>query len=251
MSRQNSERYDFDLEASNAFTLKGEDETQIEQSSKIEIETNRRPQRPTNSHRSIKINSLTNFSFGFSEHINEIEDGDINEIKRDLIGSFKKNKNNVIPNKRKCDSVVKIKVLKNNEKNEENNAINIEDNETNNIKNNKEEITFDNDENKENKENEDNNIIEKENEENENNIKIKEDIIKEELGKKEENDIKEEENKEETKEENKEVIDKKSKVKKKNKAINKVKNLDDIMNSLNLKYIEPPKKERIGMLYEK
>ena len=113
MSRQNSERYDFDLEASNAFTLKGEDETQIEQSSKIEIETNRRPQRPTNSHRSIKINSLTNFSFGFSEHINEIEDGDINEIKRDLIGSFKKNKNNVIPNKRKCDSVVKIKVLKN------------------------------------------------------------------------------------------------------------------------------------------
>ena len=41
MNKQSSEKIDFDLEASNAFTLKGEDETQIEQSTKLEIETNK------------------------------------------------------------------------------------------------------------------------------------------------------------------------------------------------------------------
>ena len=112
MSKQNSERYDFDLEASNAFTLKGEEETQIEQSTRIEIETNKRHQKASNSHSSIVINNLTNYSFGFSEHKLNSEENDINnESKNDIIGSFQRNKNN-ITQKRKCDSVVKIKLTK-------------------------------------------------------------------------------------------------------------------------------------------
>ena len=112
MSKQNSERYDFDLEASNAFTLKGEEETQIEQSTRIEIETNKRHQKSSNSHSSIVINNLTNYSFGFSEHKLNSEENDINnESKNDIIGSFQRNKNN-ITQKRKCDSVVKIKLTK-------------------------------------------------------------------------------------------------------------------------------------------
>ena len=112
MSRQNSEKIDFDLEASNAFTLKGEEETQIDQSTRIEIETNKKHQRATNSQRSIRINNLTNYSFGISESKLNDEENDINETKIDLIGTFKKNKNNVIPKERKCDSVVKIKFTK-------------------------------------------------------------------------------------------------------------------------------------------
>ena len=113
MSKQNSERYDFDLEASNAFTLKGEEETQIEQSTRIEIETNKRHQKASNSHSSIVINNLTNYSFGFSEHKLNSEENDINnESKNDLIGTFQRTKNNVTPKGRKCDSVVKIKVTK-------------------------------------------------------------------------------------------------------------------------------------------
>ena len=115
MSRQNSERYDYDLEASNVFTLKGEEETQIEQSSKIEIETNKKCQKASNSHSSIIINNLTNYSFGFSENIlnSEEKENDINnESKMDIIGSFKKTKNNITQKSRKCDSVVKIKLTK-------------------------------------------------------------------------------------------------------------------------------------------
>ena len=63
------------------------------------------------------------------------------------------------------------------------------------------------------------------------------------INKKKEEEKKDEINKENKK--NKDIIDK-SKIKEiKNKKINKIKNLDDIMNSLNLKYIEPPKKEKI------
>ena len=112
MSKQNSERFDYDLEASNTFTLKGEEETQIEQSTKLEIETNKRHQKASNSHSSIVINNLTNYSFGFSEHILNSEENDINESKMDIIGTFKKNKSNMTPKSRKCDSVVKITLTK-------------------------------------------------------------------------------------------------------------------------------------------
>ena len=112
MSKQNSERFDFDLEASNTFTLKGEEETQMEQSTKLEIETNKRHQKASNSHSSIIINNLTNYSFGFSEHLLNSEENDINESKMDIIGTFKKNKSNMTPKSRKCDSVVKITLTK-------------------------------------------------------------------------------------------------------------------------------------------
>ena len=115
MSKQNSERFDFDLEASNTFTLKGEEETQIEQSSKLDIETNKKHPKASNSHNShssIVINNLTNYSFGYSEHILNSEENDINEAKLDIIGTFKKNKPRISPKSRKCDSVVKIQLTK-------------------------------------------------------------------------------------------------------------------------------------------
>ena len=113
MNKQSSEKLDFDLEASNAFTLKGEDETQIEQSTKLEIETNKSHKKPSDSHSSIRIKNLTNFSFGICEH-KFSEENDINEDELDIIGNFKKDKNKISTKERKCDSVVKIKLTKNN-----------------------------------------------------------------------------------------------------------------------------------------
>ena len=84
----------------------------VEKTTRIEIETNKRHQKASNSHSSIVINNLTNYSFGFSEHKLNSEENDINnESKNDIIGSFQRNKNN-ITQKRKCDSVVKIKLTK-------------------------------------------------------------------------------------------------------------------------------------------
>ena len=113
MSKPNSERFDIDLEASNAFTLKGEEENQMEMPTRIEIETNKKNQRATNSHRSIKINNLTNYTFGICESkFNEEDSADINDNNIDIIGTFKKTKNNIIPKERKCESIVKIKFTK-------------------------------------------------------------------------------------------------------------------------------------------
>ena len=102
MSKQNSEKIDFDLEASNAFTLKGDEEAQMEFSSKIEIENNKKHSRATNSHQSIKISNLTNYSFGHKLINDESDNDNDSEIdNNDIIGTFKK-----------CDSVVKIKLTK-------------------------------------------------------------------------------------------------------------------------------------------
>ena len=114
MSKNNSEKIESELEASNVFTLKGEDETQIEQSAKIEIETNKKFQEPPDSQNEIIITNLSNYSFGIPEHEYSSENGEFNEPKKDLIGNFKKNKNSIIPKERKYDSVVKIKFTKNN-----------------------------------------------------------------------------------------------------------------------------------------
>ena len=114
MSKNNSEKIESELEASNVFTLKGEDETQIEQSAKIEIETNKKCQEPPDSQNEIIITNLSNYSFGIPEHEYSSENGEFNEPKKDLIGNFKKNKNSIIPKERKYDSVVKIKFTKNN-----------------------------------------------------------------------------------------------------------------------------------------
>ena len=114
MSKNNSEKIESELEASNVFTLKGEDETQIEQSAKIEIETNKKFQEPPYSQNEIIITNLSNYSFGIPEHEYSSENGEFNEPKKDLIGNFKKNKNSIIPKERKYDSVVKIKFTKNN-----------------------------------------------------------------------------------------------------------------------------------------
>ena len=96
MSKNNSEKIESELEASNVFTLKGEDETQIEQSAKIEIETNKKFQEPPDSQNEIIITNLSNYSFGIPEHEYSSENGEFNEPKKDLIGNFKKNKNRII-----------------------------------------------------------------------------------------------------------------------------------------------------------
>ena len=63
---------------------------------------------------------------------------------------------------------------------------------------------------------------------------------------KKETEEKKEENQEKEKEEKKTETDEKKNVKvKKSKKSNVVKNLDDIMNKFNLKYIEPPKVEKV------
>ena len=106
-----SVQIDFDLEASNAFTLKGDEEAQMEFSSKIEIENNKKHSRATNSHQSIKISNLTNYSFGHKLINDESDNDNDSEIdNNDIIGTFKKN--NILPKTRKCDSVVKIKLTK-------------------------------------------------------------------------------------------------------------------------------------------
>ena len=118
--KKNEKVNEIDLEASNQFTLKGEDDIQYEQSSpklesnKIHIESNRKSNARSNSRRSIKINNLTNFSFCSSEHRNNSDDVENKENKieekKDFEDNFKKI--NIIQRERKCNTIVKITVTK-------------------------------------------------------------------------------------------------------------------------------------------
>ena len=114
MSKNNSEKIESELEASNVFTLKGEDETQIEQSANIDIETNKKSHEPPDSPNEVIITNLTNYSFGIPEHDYSSENGEINESIKGLFGSFEKDKKSISPKRRKYNSVLKITFKKNN-----------------------------------------------------------------------------------------------------------------------------------------
>ena len=114
MSRNSSEKRESYLEESKAFTLKGEEENIFEESAKIEIETNKKAPEPIDNANDIIITNLTNYSFGIPEHQYSNENDEFNESGKDLIENFKKSKRSITPKMRKCDSVVKIKLTKNN-----------------------------------------------------------------------------------------------------------------------------------------
>jgi hypothetical protein len=111
---------DFDLEASNQFTLKGEDE-QYEafqsSGSKFDILSDKKSKsnNSNSSHHSIKILNLSEFSFCGSEHKfnifeNEINNENRNDVKRVIIEGLKKI--NIIPIEKNTSNVVKIRFTK-------------------------------------------------------------------------------------------------------------------------------------------
>ena len=118
MSKNNSEKIESELEASNVFTLKGEDEAQIEQSANIDIETNKKSHEPQDSPNEVIITNLTNYSFGIPEHEHEYssDNGEINESIKGFLGPFQSDKKSISPKRRKYgyDSVLKITFTKNN-----------------------------------------------------------------------------------------------------------------------------------------
>ena len=111
---------DFDLEASNQFTLKGEDE-QYEafqsSGSKFDILSDKKSKsnNSNSSHHSIKILNLSEFSFCGNEHKfnifeNEINNENRNDVKRVIIEGLKKI--NIIPIEKNTSNVVKIRFTK-------------------------------------------------------------------------------------------------------------------------------------------
>ena len=111
---------DFDLEASNQFTLKGEDE-QYEafqsSGSKFDILSDKKSKsnNSNSSHHSIKILNLSEFSFCGNEHKfnffeNEINNENRSDVKRVIIEGLKKI--NIIPIEKNASNVVKIRFTK-------------------------------------------------------------------------------------------------------------------------------------------
>ena len=111
---------DLDLEGSNQFTFKGEDDTYESfqlSGSKIDIQSDKksRSNKSTSSHHSIKIRNLLEFSFCGNEHKFNLFDNEINsqnrdDVKRVMIEGLKKI--NILPMEKKCNNVVKIRFTK-------------------------------------------------------------------------------------------------------------------------------------------
>ena len=109
-SESKIDKIHLDLEASNQFTLKGDDDIQIDQNqfsgSKIEIESNKKSNVRSNSRRSIKILNLTDFSFRSNE------DRFINEEVFYNINKSEEKKEENLPKRRKWKNIIKIKIAK-------------------------------------------------------------------------------------------------------------------------------------------
>ena len=109
-----------DLESSKVFSLKGDDDDiQIDQlqlsKSKLEIESNKRFQLWLNSHRSIKIANLSEFSFCGTDHKLLFQESEIKEYKNDEDRFNHFQKISIIPKERKSNSnndIVKITLTK-------------------------------------------------------------------------------------------------------------------------------------------
>lgn len=109
MSKLNSEsksekNNEIDLEASNQFTLKGDDDTQYDA---MLIESNKKSSLRSCSHRSIKILNLSDFSFCGTDHKIKLEEidfnGNNNEEKENIINS--PNHISIIPRDRNSNTL--------------------------------------------------------------------------------------------------------------------------------------------------